>query len=104
MARRLATEAKIVLERAGYDINRSKLNRGEELRVYENGNLKLCIHVTGGTVDNAEVVKLLDAKGFTETGHKKKICEECNGDREIYVAVDGWVTCPSCGYERNKAP
>jgi predicted RNA binding protein YcfA (HicA-like mRNA interferase family) len=69
MARRLATDAKIVLERAGYNVSRHKGMVAEYL-AYDDQMNNLVI--TGGTVDNAEVVKLLDAKGFTETGHKKK--------------------------------
>lgn len=71
MARRLTTDAKIVLERVGYGVNYNKLKGGRrEMRVYspEDGSHR-DLFITGGTVDNDEVVKLLNARGFDEFGY-----------------------------------
>lgn len=74
MARRLETDAKIVLERAGYTVQRSKIGS----RTYNRLNvgetpalLPHCLIITGGTVDNNEVVKLLNDRGFDEFGNRR---------------------------------
>lgn len=63
--RRLATEAKIVLEKAGYTVSRQKYKligfkkAPERLVAYDGTVTKL--EITSGTVDNAEVERLLEA-------------------------------------------
>lgn len=67
MARRLTTDAKIVLERAGYAIAFNKLNGNRsEIVAYSPSGSKHCLFVSGGTVDNDEVMKLLDTNGYCE--------------------------------------
>lgn len=69
MARRLATDAKIVLERAGYTVQRSKNGSRIYNRMHVGETPALLPHtliIEGGTVDNDEVVKLLDARGYCE--------------------------------------
>lgn len=63
-SRRLSTDAKIVLERAGYIVDHWGAGKNAMLRVTRgargNADVGLLL-VTSGTVDNAAVKKLLDA-------------------------------------------
>ena len=67
MARRLTTDAKIVLERAGYHVidGRKTMTIGTEYA----GEIRH-LFIDGGTVDSDEVVKLLNARDFDEFGYK----------------------------------
>lgn len=65
MTKRLETDAKIVLNRAGYVVK----YRGYYLDVYEAGKLVESLKATGGTVNNIRVCELLKAKGFGEYGY-----------------------------------
>lgn len=68
MARRLATDAAIVLRNAGYAVQRDPVPKSRKANApirygKQAGYLPGIIPVTGGTVDNAEVERLLqDAK------------------------------------------
>lgn len=67
MARRLATDAKIVLERAGYQVSGEQ----RDLFARERNAIVMRLPITGGTVDNDEVVKLLNARGYDAYGYRK---------------------------------
>lgn len=70
--RRLVTDAKIVLERAGYDNTHIA---GNKQWLYVCTSKPYECHaklpIKGGTVDNERVVELLAAKGFNAFGHKR---------------------------------
>lgn len=68
MARRLTTDAKIVLERAGYRVT----GGSKTLFAHHHSIAMYPLIVTGGTVDNDEVVKLLNIRGFDEFGRPDK--------------------------------
>lgn len=63
MNKRLATDAKIVLERAGYTV----VNFGYGLDIDRTTET---LHIVNGTVNNTRVVELLKIKGFNEFGYK----------------------------------
>ena len=65
MTRRLATDAKIVLERAGYTVGEIRFPN----YLYVAGNIAR-IYISDGTVDNQKVVELLARRGFDEYGRK----------------------------------
>lgn len=72
MSRRPTTDAKIVLERAGYIVNVWKHSQAFMCFNPDN-NLTLAarLKITGDTVDNDEVVKLLNARGLDEFGQRR---------------------------------
>lgn len=82
MARRLTTDAKIVLERAGYFVDVYTYNLYVDEKHYgrlaAGGNLP----INGGTVDNDEVVKLLNARGFDENGYRYHISADDMAEAE----------------------
>lgn len=67
MSRRLVTDAKIVLERAGYEV----ANTVAKNIWLEDGKFKRILSVSGGTVDNQEVIDLLARRGYDEYGYKR---------------------------------
>jgi hypothetical protein len=70
MARRLVTDAKIVLERAGYRVEASS----HGMALYDNRNMFIAgLRIDGGTVDNHEVSTLLIARGCDAQGHKRAV-------------------------------
>lgn len=74
MTRRLTADAKIVLEHAGYYVAEigSKTKRSHFLSVHL-GNVEhmRALKIKSGTVDNDEVVKLLNARGLDEFGQRR---------------------------------
>lgn len=66
MNRRLTTDAKIVLERAGYIIY-----EGPGYILASNCPGPVRLQIENETVDNSEVVKLLAARGFDEFGYHR---------------------------------
>lgn len=82
MARRLTTDAKIVLERAGYLCRAVTITRGNNvIRFYDDLSLP-DLKINGGTVDNDEVVKLLNARGFDENGYRYHISADDMAEAE----------------------
>ncbi len=73
MARRLATEAKIILERAGYTVRgMPHSNRAKYFAIGETPAVLLHnLMIEGGTVDNAELVALLAERDCDERGYQK---------------------------------
>lgn len=67
MSRRLVTDAKIVLERAGYEVTSQTV---EEMVVRE-GNCYYSYAINGGTINNANVVELLARRGYNEFGYRR---------------------------------
>ena len=72
MSKRLASEAKLILERAGFTLSLSEHKRGAEFLVSDNSVICGCLPISGGTVDNTKVVNLLAARGYDESGHPKR--------------------------------
>lgn len=68
MSRRLATEAKIILERAGYVAVIGKVY----MNIYLNQQYVNDLVISSGTVHNPMVVALLAARGFDETGYPQR--------------------------------
>lgn len=67
-ARRLATDAKIVLRRAGYDVREHQT----WFNVWGGICLKAVLIIKDGTVDNQDVKSLLKSRDCNEWGYKLK--------------------------------
>jgi hypothetical protein len=70
MSRR-ATDAKVALENAGFQVVFLRYFGHETFHVYFNHRLVSKLDVYKGMVDNIKVVNLLGYRGFDENGRKK---------------------------------
>lgn len=71
MSRRLITDAKIVLERAGYKCNYFSQADSLYYSTEEQGVRRLV--GLAGTVDNEEVVRALAERGYNSFGYKETV-------------------------------
>ena len=73
MSRRLVTDAKIVLTRAGYIVGDYEYRLYADIDCTCCGTRKSagCLAVEDGTVDNAQLVDLLEERGYDEFGYRR---------------------------------